>query len=134
MATTSAATSEATRAIHAMDLEFMANVRAKDAARLVDAFYAEDARVLPPNHPAVQGKAAIRDLWQGVLTSGVADVALDTTHIEVSGDLAYGIGAYVMQIEPRGGPRTEQEGKYCVVYRRENGNWKAVADMFSANE
>ena len=108
MATTTAAIGDATRAIRAMDLEFMANVKAKDATRLVNAFYAEDARVLPPNHPAVQGKAAIRDLWQGVMASGVVDLALDTTHLEVSGDLAYGIGAYVMQIEPAGGPRTEQ--------------------------
>jgi ketosteroid isomerase-like protein len=134
MATTSATMEDATRAIRAIDLEFTAQVKAKDAARLVDACYAEDARVLPPNHPAVQGKAAIRELWQGLLASGVTDLALDTTHIEASGDLAYGVGAYLLHMEQAGGPRTEQQGKYCVVYRRDQGRWRVVADMFSPNE
>ena len=55
--------------------------------------------MLPPNHPAVQGKAAIRDLWQGVLASGVVDWRSTPRTIEVSGDLAYGVRRYVMQIE-----------------------------------
>ncbi len=112
----------------------MANVKAKDAARLVDAFYADDARVLPPGHPPVNGKAAAREFWQGVLASGVSALDLDTTHIEVSGDLAYGVGSFVMHVQKAGSAPAEQRGKYVVVYRREPaGGWKAVADMFSSN-
>jgi uncharacterized protein (TIGR02246 family) len=124
---------EAARAIRAMDREFVANVKAKDAARLVDSFYAEDARVLPPDHAPVSGKAAIREFWQGVLASGVTGVELDTAHVEVSGDLAYGVGAFVIRREPASGS-AESRGKYVVVYRRgRDGAWKAVADMFSGN-
>ncbi len=134
MATTSTAFDDAARIIRAMDQEFSANVRARDAACLVDAFYAEDARVMPPNQPVVQGKAAIQELWKGILMSGVLSLTLDTTHIEVSGDLAYGVGTYVMTQERQGGPPGEQHGKYVVVYRRRQGDWKAVVDMFSSNE
>jgi uncharacterized protein (TIGR02246 family) len=133
MATSAAGFDEAARAIRALDLEFITNVKAKDAARLVDSFYAEDARLLPPDHAPVSGKAAIREFWQAVLAGGVTAVELDTTHIEASGDLAYGVGAFVIRREPGSGP-AEYRGKYVVVYRRgRDGAWKAAADMFSGN-
>ena len=116
------------QAIRAMDTEFVANVRAGNVERLVSAFYADDARVLPPNSPPVEGKAAIIALWKTVLASGVSGLDLNTTHVEASGDLAYGVGAYHMKMG-----ESETAGKYVVVYRRRGGQWRAVADMFSPN-
>lgn len=129
MATSVTGFEESARAIRAMDVEFMHNVKGGDAAMIVNAFYAEDARVLPPNNPIVSGKAAILELWNGLMAAGLSDLKLDTTHIDVSGDLAYGVGNYVITM---GGK--QDNGKYVVVYRRQrDGSWKAVADMFSSN-
>jgi ketosteroid isomerase-like protein len=69
-----------------------------------------------------------------VIAAGLKDLTLDTTSIEVCGDMAYGIGQFRMAVEPPGGPRSEQAGKYLVVYRKQpDSTWKAVADMFNAN-
>ncbi len=114
--------------IQAMDREFMANLEAKDVVKLVESFYAEDARLLPPNHPPVEGRKAILEMWKGFLAGGVKSLALNTTYIELSGNLAYGVGQYTLHAEG------EQQGKYIVVYRRDrSGTWRAVADMFSSN-
>ena len=63
-------------AIRDMDGQFMANVKARDASRIVEDFYADDARVLPPNQPIVSGKAAILDLWKKLLSAGLSAVAM----------------------------------------------------------
>jgi ketosteroid isomerase-like protein len=130
MGSTAARTGDAAGAIRKLDADFVANFRAGDAAKLVNDFYAENARVLPPNQQAVAGRQAITDFWKAVLASGVTNAGLNTTHIDVSGDLAYAVGEYTIS-------RTDGDlsGKYTVVYRRQpDGGWRAVVDMFSPNE
>jgi uncharacterized protein (TIGR02246 family) len=135
MASIGVGTEQVAQLIRAMDQEFMANVKTGDAARLVAEFYADDARVLPPNQPAVSGKAAILELWKGVLESGLRDVALNTTHVETSGDLAYGLGSYRMTLGRSGEAPKHDEGKYVVVYRKQiDGQWRAIIDMFNSNK
>lgn len=129
MATTVTGLEETARVIRAMDDEFVRNLKSGDITRLVDAFYAEDARLLPPNSPMVSGRTAILERWKAAMAAGVSGLTLNTTHIDVSGDLAYGVGNYVMRMGDR-----QDNGKYVVVYRRQSsGNWRAVADMFSSD-
>ncbi len=125
--------SEVAAIIRAMDEQFVRNVKANDANRLVEDFYAEDARLMPPNQPVLQGKAAIRGLWSAFLPA-IVEMTLDTTHVDASGDLAYGVGQYTMKLTPPGGQPSEDRGKYTVVYRRQpDRSWRAVVDMFSSN-
>ncbi|HVX67337.1 MAG TPA: nuclear transport factor 2 family protein [Bryobacteraceae bacterium] len=133
MATTSTSLENVARTIREMDQELAANVENRDARRLVDAFYSSDAQVLPPHHPPVEGKEAIRGMWEGLLAGGMRRLALDTTRIGISGDLAYGVGRYIMTSETADGVRSER-GKYCVIYRLEDGRWRAIVDMFSPND
>jgi ketosteroid isomerase-like protein len=134
MATIATNFDEAARMIRAMDEEFMRNAEAGNAQALVEAFYAEDARVLPPNHPVVGGKSAIREFFGSGLLPVLKSLKLDTTHIEISGDLAYAVGNYSMKMRAEGGGETADKGKYVVVYRRQSGSeWRAVADMFSGD-
>jgi ketosteroid isomerase-like protein/uncharacterized protein (DUF433 family) len=119
-------------AIRAMDREFMDNVVAKNAARLVDALYADDACILMPGRPAIRGKPAVLDFWKAALDGPVEAITLDTTHIEVSGDLAYGVGNNTITLKAAGGARKEEKGKYVAVYRRQPvGDWKLVVDSYS---
>ena len=121
-------------AIRALDDEFMRNAVAKDANRLVDAFYAEDALILPPNQPLIVGKPQIRGFVQGMIDAGLTDMTLEATDISSSGDLAYSVGKYRLTLRPAGADPIQDEGKYVVVYRRQtDGSWKAVADIFNTN-
>ena len=122
-------------ALRAVDEAFCRHANNKDAAGLVSAFYAPDAKLLPPNAPMISGTGPIRDFWQGMLDAGGADVTLDTTDVDSSGELAYGIGQYSFTLPSAGGGRMRDEGKYLVVFRRQSdGSWRSVADMFSSDQ
>jgi ketosteroid isomerase-like protein len=116
-----------------MDEDFAARAKAGDATALVEGFYAEDARAMPLNREIVRGRQAIVQLWRGVIAAGLTDLKLETSHIEVDGGMAYGIGQFRMTVE-QGGTRSEQSGEYLVVYRKQpDATWRAVADMFHPN-
>ena len=122
------------RIIRAMDEECVRNVNSGNAEGFVAAFYAEDAEVFPPNHPPVSGRAAIREFWKGMISTGVRLSVLDTKKIEESGELAYGSGAYELTLPAPGGGTVTDTGKYIVVYRRQaDGSWRAIADIFNSN-
>ena len=129
MSTATPGPNDAARAIRALEAEFQRHANANDAAALTEAFFAEDAQLLPPNAPQVNGKAAIRDFWKAFLAAGVSDVVLETGNVSSSGDLAYSVSKYGFTAS---GAR--QTGKYMVVYRRQsNGSYRAVADSFNSN-
>jgi ketosteroid isomerase-like protein len=126
---------DAESALRKLDEEFVRHANGKDIAALVKAFYSPDAALMPPNSPVIRGADQIRGFWQGLIDAGGADVTLETSQIESSGDLAYGIGRYTFTLPSPGGERARQSGKYLVVFRRQSdGSWQAIADMFSGDQ
>lgn len=133
MAATEVAMEDVVRAIRASYREFMDSVPAKDAARLA-ALYADDARILMPGRSVITGKSEILAFWKASLDGPVEQIALDTMHIEVSGDLAYDVGTSTIMLKPAGEAPHEEKGKYVTVYRRQRaGDWKMVVDSYSGN-
>ena len=124
----------ASAAIRRLDEEFMRAAAVGDGQALVDAFYASDAVLLPPNQPAAEGRENIRRVLQGLMDSGVSSIKLETTVTGTAGDLAYGRGRYTLSMEPPGGAPVTDVGKYVVVYRRQGGAWRAVADIFNSDQ
>ena len=122
-------------AIHRLDAEFMKAATARNAAALVAAFYAPDAVLMPPNHPAVEGRANIQAFLQGMIDSGLTSIKIETTTTASAGDLAYGRGRYTLALSPPGGTPVQDVGKYVVVYRRQpSGAWRAVSDIFNSDQ
>jgi ketosteroid isomerase-like protein len=125
---------DVTKAIRSGDDEFERNVRGRNAAQLVEAFYAKDAVVMPPGQPMVSGRAQVVEFWQGMFGMGLRDARLEIVRVEASGDLACEIGQYALTIGPEGAAPTLARGKYLVAHRRQaDGSWRAIADMFSAD-
>lgn len=126
--------SDVAEIIHAMDEEFMRNLEARDLKQLTANFYAEDAQFLPTNHPAIVGRPAIQQAFEALLATGLQKLVLRTDKIAVAGDFAYGIGRHQLAIKTASGAEIHDEGKYLVVYRRQqDGQWRAVADMFNSD-
>jgi ketosteroid isomerase-like protein len=120
--------SQVARAIQLLSDGFARSLNTGDGEWLVRTFYAEDAHFLAPGHEMISGRAQIRDFIQGLLDAGIADLAIETTKIEASGDLAYRIGRCTL-----GGP-SPQRGKFIEVYRRQaDGSWKCVGDIFNSD-
>src|SRR5262249_7237071 len=123
----------AASAIRRLDEEFMRAATARDRQALLVAFHASDAVLLPPNRPAAEGRENIRRVLQGLMDSGVSSFKLETTVTGTAGDLAYGRGRYTLSMQPPGGAPVTDVGKYVVVYRRQGGQWRAVADIFNSD-
>ena len=133
MAAKEVAMEDVVRTIRTMDREFMDNVSAKNAAR-VAGIYAEDARILMPGRPVISGKSEILAFYKTALDGLVDSITLDTTHIDVSGNLAYSFGTNTILLKPPGEAPREEKGKYVAVYRRQPaGDWKIVIDSYSSN-
>jgi len=111
----------------------IANAPTKDWDAYVRTDYTEDAVVLPPNSPALQGWDAIRSY---ILTEGVvSDFKVQMVEIEGRGDLAYVRGIYSMTVTPPGasGP-TKDTGKYIEIWRKQaDASWKVIRDIFSSD-
>jgi uncharacterized protein (TIGR02246 family) len=99
-------------------------------------YYADDGSVLPPNAPMATGKEAIRKVWVELLQAPGFSLNWQPVKVEVarSGDVGYSQGTYEMSMnDPKGQPMKDR-GKYLVVWKKQaDGNWKAVADMFSSD-
>jgi len=99
----------------------------------VSEFYTEDAVVMPPNLPAVQGRAAIRE-WYASFPP-VTELALPIAEIDGRGDLAFARGAYTLTMMIEGAPETiTDRGKNLAIWRKQtDGAWRIAIDTFNSD-
>ena len=97
------------------------------------ALYTEDAIVLPPNGPKVQGRAAVLE-WMKALPT-IADANLTIEEIDGYGDLAFARGAYFMTMMPEGSSEPIQDrGKFIEIRRKQaDGSWLIYRDIFTSD-
>jgi uncharacterized protein (TIGR02246 family) len=109
---------------------------AKDLEKDVS-YYADDASLLMPNAPIVNGKDAIRAALKPLMDDPNFSLTFATTRADVakSGDLGYTVGAYTMTMsDPKTKKSITDKGKYVTAYKKQaDGTWKAVADMDSSD-
>lgn len=113
-------------AVKAVDAAFAAGINAKDTTA-VFAVYAADAKVMPPDSPALDG-AAGHPAMASLITGGASEMTLTQTTAYGVGDLAYIVGTASWKM----GGATETV-KYTEVLRKgTDGKWRYVVDMFSS--
>jgi uncharacterized protein (TIGR02246 family) len=122
-----------TQAIERQNATAIRSYRTGDADSLVS-IVAEDAWQMPPNRPALVGRAAIREFWAAAFSWGKWDFTLNTQAVSVSGPLAVERGKYVLRFTastdaPPGMASFEDRGNYLVHWRMEgDGQWLMVTD------
>jgi len=116
-------------AIETVNKKFIDGAVKRDAALIASA-YTEDAEAFPPNSDVVKGRPALQKLWQSVLDSGIAAFVLKTTEVESQGSLAYEVGTYEMKTKDG---TVADRGKYCVVWKKVNGQWLLHRDIWSTS-
>ncbi len=99
---------------------------------LVD-LYAADALVLRSNVPPVRGTAALREFFFAALDSGLGEVEMQPLRVELFGDVAYEAGRCKMLVPVAMGKRREERGKYLIIFTRQDGEWKIIADCWSSD-
>ena len=133
-ATTVPNTQSEESAIRTLDRQIEQAVAARDAAA-VAAFYAADARLMPPNSPMVTGQAGIQGAWDEYFKAGNLKLTFSPTAISVSsvGDMASDIGTYQASFDSPSGPVNET-GKYHVVWRKAGGEWKIASESWNSDQ
>lgn len=117
-------------AIEAANEAYVNAYNAGDAAG-VAAVYAEDATVMPPNaEPAVSRDAIEATMQAGLDAAPGFSLALETTSLEVTGDVAVELGRYVVT-DPEGGHA--DHGSFIAYWKRVDGGWKMAADIWNSS-
>jgi len=88
---------------------------------------------MPPNEPAIQGRAAIRR-WLEQFPP-IQSFSFRLTDLQGRGDMAFMRGAYAFTVAPPGATSTVSDsGKILIVLRKQvDGSWPRVADAWNSD-
>jgi len=89
-------------------IKFVAAINAGDAETVAN-FYTQDAALLPPDGERVDGRAAIREFWQGSIDSGLRFDKLHAVEVLAEGDLAGEVGVFTLTVPGDSGPTKSME-------------------------
>lgn len=120
--------------IRARSDSVIAAEKAQDAER-ASGFYHENAVILPAGAPVMNGRAAMREMYVGMFSSGmVKSFESGATKIEVaaSGDLAYEYGFNRMTLNTPVGEMLDV-GKYLAVWKQHEGQWYVASLAFNSD-
>ena len=108
--------------MRAMVAEFDKAVVAGNWPKVVS-FYSEDGILLPPNAPAVQGRAEMQKFFEQF--PKITEFKEDVPEFDGYGDLAYARGTYEMAMMPLGAKAPVMDkGKTLAIWRRQaDGSW-----------
>jgi uncharacterized protein (TIGR02246 family) len=109
--------------------EFESAFAKADATALAN-FYTDNGMVLPPGSDLVQGTAEIRQLWQELLNQGIKNIKLEVLEVEQLGDTAIEVGKAILYGE---NDQVVDKGKYMVVWKQQNEQWKIHRDIFNSS-
>jgi ketosteroid isomerase-like protein len=123
------------------DVAAVLAVRAAEVASIttgdtVIAHVANDIVLMPPNAPAVSGKAAAR-AWSQELSQQMTIQAIDYTSADVviAGDWAIERYAGSLTMTPLGGETMSETLKGIHIYRRQaDGSWKLAQDVWNSDQ
>jgi uncharacterized protein (TIGR02246 family) len=120
-------------AIRAHVAAFNEHLRTGNDSAIAD-MYAPDGALLPPNEPRVTGRENIRRYMAGLKEAGATLViSVGSLTFSDMADLAVEEGTWNVDIAgPPLGP-FKDDGKYIVVWRRAEGEWRIVHDIWNSN-
>ncbi|MFK7856751.1 MAG: DUF4440 domain-containing protein [Granulosicoccus sp.] len=116
-------------AISATNRRFEAALASKNAVAAAGV-YTSTGTIMPPNHPIVSGHEDRVKFWTNVLESGVGSAELTTVELDQVGDSVNEIGKFVLK-DTDG--NVADEGKFIVIWKRENGEWLWHHDCFCSS-
>ena len=96
--------------------------------------WADDAVMMPPGLPPLEGKAAIKQYVEVALKLPGFTISWEpvSVHVAKSGDMAYMIERNTSTLNDSTGKPVTTYGKVVTVWRKDStGAWKNVVDMWN---
>ena len=113
--------------------EAMTQFRApvKDWPAFVHSAYDEEAILMPPDMPAVQGHRAILAFLEAF--PPFTDHRQESVESDGAGGFIYTRDAFSVTFEPPGAPPSTYVGKALTIWRRQkDGSWKMFREMWNS--
>ena len=102
-------------------------------AKALAALYAEDAILLPPGAPPVNGRAAIQEFFvkdvAGAKAAGAVFALNPKTDVGVSGSMGWESGTYKVTVKGA----VVETGKFLSVSRKKDGKWLYIRDTWNSD-
>ena len=102
----------------------------KGDSNAVAAHYTSDAHLLPQGSPEVSGTDNIKGFWGGVYRMGL-QATIQTGEVWGDDDLLTEQGTFALT-DKKG--QQVDKGKYVVVWKKEDGNWKMFRDIWNSDK
>jgi len=100
-----------------------------DAAGLTS-LYTDDAMLLPPAAPLVQGRDNILSYWEAMIKMGVSNMDLETIELTVAGNDAFEIGIFTYEVGD-----AQASGKAIVLWKKgDDGKWRYHRDIWNEDK
>lgn len=121
------------QAIRDANARWLELIRNKDADGIRQ-LYAEDGVVLPQNGKAAVGRDAIGRWWASQMTAPAYALTFGTDQLlfSTARDMALDRGWYRFSAQGPDGAINDS-GKYVVVWRKIDGDWKVAADIYNTD-
>ncbi|HEX7758133.1 MAG TPA: DUF4440 domain-containing protein [Caulobacteraceae bacterium] len=120
----------------ANEVQWVADLKAKDVEKAV-AHYTASGELLVPGETPTKGADQLRYVWRQTLSDPAYALDFKAHRIEVaaSNDFAYTQGTYtVTGTDPKTHAAQTSSGSYVTVYKKvSNGSWRAVEDIISTS-
>jgi uncharacterized protein (TIGR02246 family) len=116
-------------AIEAQAAKWQASFNSGDGAGIA-ALYTDDGQIMPPGAATVRGRENVAAYWRDALSAGGVDVTLEVLELVAQGKHATEVGRFSMT--DADGNRVDQ-GKYLVLWRQEQGEWRMARDIWNSD-
>ena len=126
-------TAEDLQSISAVRDQFTKVFNQGDAAA-ASKLYTKDAKFLAPNSSVAKGRRDIQTLFQSCFDIGERVLQINVVDISVHGDIAHEVGNYSLTIQPEKSEAISDIGKYVIIWKREDGNWKLNVDIGNTSQ
>ncbi len=115
--------------------EAMVSAEQRMAVDEAVAMYHQDAVVLPAGSPAISGRDAVREMYQGYFGSGAVksfEASITKLEVAASGDIGYEYGVNRFTLNTPQGEMLDV-GKYVAIWRKVDGQWYAAVVAFNSD-
>lgn len=93
--------------------------------------YCKEGVILPPGADIVKGREAIKKRWVLPDSVKVPYHKITPTEIKIIGEYAYDVGYYEGTTIRKDKSEVSFKGKYLIVWKKEDGDWKIYADAWN---
>ncbi len=98
------------------------------------ALYTVDAKIFPGKADIIEGHEAIRERWKLPKGQKILFHKITPREINILDDHAYDYGYYVGQTQLEDGKQVSWKGKYVIVWKKIEGEWKMYLDIWNRVE